>query len=71
MSYPAPYRSGSREWRTYRGVERAAERFGGKVIGFRDSALVIEWPDGTQEYRVTPESDGTRLDLQLKYDLEP
>lgn len=72
MSYSPPYRSGPREWRTFRGIERAAERLGGKVLGFKDAKLEIEWASGIYYYPVSVDSDGgTRIELQLKYDLEP
>ena len=72
MSFPPPYRSGSREWKTYNGIERAAARFGGKVMGFHDNALVIEWGErGTHNYPAEAGDCCTLIELQLKYDLEP
>lgn len=72
MSFPPPYRSGSRVWKTLAGLERAVERHEGKFAGFTDCMLVVEWPAGSWEYPVQPDPDGgTRVELQLEYDLRP
>lgn len=72
MSFTPPYRSGNRQWKTLSGLERAVERYQGKFVGFRDCMLVIEWPAGVHEYPVKPDPEGgTRIEMQLEYDLRP
>ncbi len=74
MSYPPPYFSGHRVFKTLAGLVRAIERFDGECLGFDASAAVlrVRWPAGTQEYPVEFVSDeGTKIELQLQYDLEP
>jgi hypothetical protein len=76
VSWPAPYKSSHREWKTLAGLERAIERYKGKLEGFRDDGLHVKWPEtadgpgGTHIYPCTADPEGgTRVELQLFYDL--
>lgn len=70
MSWPAPYVSGHKEWKTLAGLERAVTKLGGKMLGFKDDGLHIDWPPrGVQVYPVSGNGHGTQIELQLAYDL--
>lgn len=71
MSFPPPYRSGNREWKKLSGIERAARRFGGELLGFKDSVMQIRWPAGVQDYPVVARDGYTEIELQLYYDVQP
>jgi hypothetical protein len=71
MSFPPPYRSGHREFKTLAGLERAVERFEGKVLSLADGLLRVEWPAGVHEYPLCTHPDHTEVELQLQYDLRP
>jgi hypothetical protein len=67
---PPPYKSSHREWKTLAGLERAVERYDGKLEGFQDDGLHVRWPAGTWVYPVSSDPEGgTRIELQLFYDL--
>lgn len=69
MSYPAPYRTGHRVFKTLAGLERAVERFEGKILGWDHDQLRIEWPSGVHEYPLSTKDGFTEIELQLRYDL--
>lgn len=70
MSWLPPFKSSHREWKTLAGLERAIERYDGKFDGFHEDGLHVKWPAGLQVYPCKPDEEGgTRVELQLFYDL--